>query len=210
MTSRHQPSVYLLFCFLLALGFAANRPRLFAQPGTQGPQNYSTRMTTQRLYYDPPNQDKVKMELSGETITNSDAGALITGAKMRSYSVAGGPPQLTAETASCVFDVSTFKISSTNLLQARTGDDNFYVEGVGFLWQKATPDLTLSNRVHTIIRQFDAGNLAPAKTNSPGSKTDLYAEDATFDTKTGLIVYRDGVRVIGPQLTLTCAILTAQ
>ncbi len=41
-------------------------------------------------------------------------------------------------------------------------------------------------------------------------QTHVYSESATFDTKAGLIIYREHIRVVDPQLHLTSAILTVQ
>lgn len=208
---RHPSSWNLPAWLLFAAGFLFAGFALFGQTKPSSvPQNYDTRHTTQRSYYDAPNQDKVKIEITGDT-TNVAGGVLITNAEIKSYSIAGGLPQLTAQTPSCILEPSASQISSTNLLQARSGDGNFYVEGVGFLWrQKSTPDIILSNLVHTIIHQLGSLNCPPGKTNSTPSQTDVYSDYATFDTKSGLIVYRDHVRVVDPQLHLTSAILTVQ
>jgi len=212
MTGHRHPSSWILLAWLLfAVGFLSAGSTLFGQtkpPPAQ--QTVSTKMSTQRSYYDAPNQDKVKIEITGDT-TNIPVGLFITNAEIKYYSVAGGPPQLSAKTPDCILETAASQISSTNLLQARSGDGNFYVEGVGFLWrQKSTPDIILSNLVHTIIRQLGSLNGTPGKTNPTPSQTDVYSDYATFDTKSGLIIYLDHVRVVDPQLHLTSAILTVQ
>ena len=164
-------------------------------------------MATQIQYYDPPNEEKIKMKVTGREATNVADGILITGAKIRNYSVLG-TLQLEAETPDCIIDmsVSPWLLSSTNLLQTRTGDGNFYVEGVGFFWNNDSSELTLSNRVHTVIRQFAPGT----KTNAAPTQTDVRSDSATFDTKNGLVTYRDHVQVVNPQLDLTSVFLTAR
>jgi lipopolysaccharide export system protein LptA len=216
---RHHPLRNLLPWLLL--GLLAGCPALLGQTvppdkshsKTNNPakpqQPFTSHFHVQRSFYPPPDEGKVKMEVFGREATNVPAGALITGAIIKTYSILGGPPQLTAETPDCIADSSTFQVSSTNILQARSGDGDFYVEGVGFLWLNGISQLTLSNRVHTIIHQPVSTNAA-ARTDSPPSQTDVYSDDAVFNTKSGLIIYHDHIRVIDPRLHLTSVILTVQ
>ena len=164
-------------------------------------------MAAQIQYYETPNEDQIKMKVTGLEATNIADGILITGAKIRNYTVTG-KLQLEAETPDCVLDmsVSPWLLSSTNLLQTRSGDGDFYVEGVGFFWNNSSSELALSNRVHTIIRQLAPGT----KTNTAPTQTDVYSDRATFDTKNSVVIYRDHVQVANPQLKLTSAFLTAR
>jgi lipopolysaccharide export system protein LptA len=209
MTShRHQPLIKSLLWMLIVFiaGALAGRAQT-PKPG----EPYRATMSTQRSYYDPPNQDKVKIEVSGDEATPITNGLLVTGAKIKNYSVTGAL-QLTAETPACFLDNSgpAFQLGSTNILKAQTGDGNFYVEGVGFVWQNTTSQLELSNDVHTIIQHFGAGTNAGHKADLAASQIDVRSRSAVFDTKNALVIYRDDVRVDNPRLKLTSAILTAR
>src|SRR5580704_14225177 len=145
MSSRnHEPLRFALRCLLPAIVLCGHGGILFGQTNEPQPQQtYTARMHTQLVFHPPPNEDKVKMQITGD-LTNVASGALIINAELKNFSVMGGPPQLIAKTPSCIFVMSSSQISSTNILQAHSGDGNFYVEGVGFRWQKTEPDLTLS------------------------------------------------------------------
>ena len=191
--------IVVVACFVQTVPLSRAQPK----PG----ESYHARMATQIEYYDPPDDSKIKMKVTGREATNIPSGILIIGATIKSYSVTGAL-QLEAETPDCVLDtsVSPWRLSSTNLLQTRSGDGDFYVEGVGFFWNNNSSELALSNRVHTIIRQLAPGT----KTNAAPAQTDVDSDRATFDTKNGLVTYRDHVLVVNPQLHLTCVFLTAQ
>lgn len=212
MTTRRQFLRILFPGCLIVAGVMGFNSRSFGQDKpAKVSESFQTKMTTQREYYEAPDEDKVKMEITGDT-TSLTNGFLVTNAEIKSFAVTGGPPQMTAQTPDCFINTSItpWELSSTNVLQARSGDGNFFVEGVGFRWQNAQSELVLSNRVHTIIRQLAMAAGTPVKTNAAPSPTDIYSEHGTFKTKEGLIVYRDDVRVINPQLHLTSAILTVQ
>ncbi len=216
MSRHHYLQLRKLLLWLLVAflgGVAVAQTQVQKKPEVPKPipgEPYRATMSTQRSFYDPPNQDKVKIEVTGDETAPATNGIMVTGAKIKNYTVTGAL-QLVAETTACFIDtsVSPLQLGSTNMLKAHSGDGNFYVEGVGFLWQSATSELALSNNVHTIIKNFGLASTPSNKTASTASQIDLYSSSAVFDTKNSLVIYRDHVRVDSPQLKLTSAILTA-
>ena len=57
----------------------------------------------------------------------------------------------------CLYDSAERRAASAGPLEMKTADGRFFTEGEGFLWQERESILTISNRVHTVIRIGPAG-----------------------------------------------------
>jgi len=103
----------------------------------------------------------------------------------------------------------SLRATSSNALEVQTGDGQFTTVGEGFFWEQDGGLVTVSNRVHSVIRR-DATNSPVAtvsRTNLP--PIDVFADHFMFQTQKRVGSYRDHVRVDDPQMLLTCALLTA-
>ena len=65
------------------------------------------------------------------------------------------------EAPECTYDGAQRTAHSPGRLKMQSGDGRYFVEGEGFLWRQDADSLTISNQVHTTIRELTQ------TTNSP-------------------------------------------
>ncbi len=170
----------------------------------------------QPFFYDPPNETKLKAELSGAEatpISGSDGKLLLKGAKLKQFAVTGGDPQMTAEAPECVYDNRRKEASSPGPLKINAQSGRFFVEGVGFLLNVVTTksndsSLVISNQVHSLL-QLQSGTNIPA-----APLTEITSHRARFESKSGssndLAIYEGNVHVVDPKMKLAAELLTAE
>jgi hypothetical protein len=111
--------------------------------------------------YPPPNEAQAKTLLEGAKAEPQPGGwFLLTDVKLKTFST-NGTLELLAESPQCFFDSVRRTVSSAGPLQVRKADGTFYLEGEGFLLRPTDFNLTISNRVHTVIRN------APGRSSKP-------------------------------------------
>jgi hypothetical protein len=103
----------------------------------------------------PPNESQVKFLLEGARAQPHSGQIWITDAKLTSYRT-NGALEIEAETPRCIFDSAQKTVSSREFVQVHTADHRYLLEGEGFLLQQTNSQLTISNRVHTVIRNATA------------------------------------------------------
>jgi hypothetical protein len=104
-------------------------------------------------YYDPPNQNQMKSLLRGAQAEPQPNGCvLIHELQLETYSPEGHL-EMSVHAPQCLYNVATQTASSASHIEARSGDGHLLIEGEGFLWLQTNSTFTISNRVHTIIRQ---------------------------------------------------------
>ena len=103
-------------------------------------------------YFEPPNQQQMKSRLSGAEAQPQAGGLLVIKQfKLETFNV-NGKPELIVSAPECVYDTFNRVANSPRHLQLQAGDGKFHVEGDGFLWRQNDSFLTISNHVHTVIR----------------------------------------------------------
>jgi len=111
--------------------------------------------------YGPPHENQLKSLLQGaeaEPQADDSSLILITELKLQMFAE-DGALQMLVRAPHCVFDMRRREVSSAGHLEARSGDGRFFLEGEGFLFQQTNLNLTISNRVHTVIQS--APKIAP-------------------------------------------------
>jgi len=112
-------------------------------------------------YYESPNQNQMKSLLRGaEAEPQTNGSVLIRELQVETYAVSG-TVEMTARAPECVYNATEQTANSASHIEVRTGDGGMLVKGEGFLWHNADSTFTISNRVHTIIRQTPAKVPAP-------------------------------------------------
>lgn len=112
-------------------------------------------------YFDPPDQNKIKSLLRGaEARPQPNARVYIKEAQLETYRL-DGKAEMIVRAPECIYNQATQTASSTNRIEARSGDGRLFIEGEGFNWEQTNSVFTISNRVHTIIRS------EPEKTTVP-------------------------------------------
>lgn len=103
--------------------------------------------------FGPPHETRVKSLLEGAEAEpqSSSRQILIRGLKWQTFNETG-ETQLVVQAPHCVFDTEQRTVFSDSRLEAHSGDGRFFFEGEGFLLQQTNSTLTISNRVHTIIK----------------------------------------------------------
>ena len=115
------------------------------------------------LYFEPPNEEKVEMKLSGTEAQPLPGGLLdVKNLKIEKFET-NGVLQATAQAPQCTVALLEGKADSAGHLKLISGDGKFRVDGDGFLIlfaqsKQGTKSLTLSNRVHTVL---DTGLFKP-------------------------------------------------
>ena len=109
-------------------------------------------------YFEPPNQQLVKMRLSGASATPLPGGGQdITNLKIETFNLAG-KTQAIIRAPQCTYLVLDGVASSPGHLEIEAGEGKMRTTGDGFLWRQNDNSLTISNNVHTVI-QMNAFNL---------------------------------------------------
>lgn len=111
------------------------------------------------VYYEPPNDQQVKMRLSGaEAASLPDALVDLKKMKVEKFDP-GGKLEAVVEAPQCYYSLLDGVANSAGHLELKSGDGKFRIrtEGDGFLWRQNEQSLSISNRVHTVIER-PAGN----------------------------------------------------
>jgi lipopolysaccharide transport protein LptA len=204
--------------FALALGTFCLALEVFAQVG-------GTQFRMPETY-PPPHQNRLKTLTTGEqALPRSDGTLLIKTFKTQTFRDTGDTnAEIIVEAPTCVFNRDKRTASSPGPLQINSGDGKLHIEGEGFLLRQNGTNftLTISNKVHTIIKkdflaQSTAGETGTNATPSgPGIKTPsgtnqvihIYSDHFVFDRESDLITYTKNVRAEDSQMDLTCEVMT--
>jgi lipopolysaccharide export system protein LptA len=163
-------------------------------------------------YYEAPHEAQMKLLLEGEKGQPGAGGRiLIAGAKLHTFRE-NGEAEMAVETPECVYDPVQRTVSSARLLQVRTLEGKFQLEGEGFMWQHTNSSLLVSNRVHTFVHpdllQAQSTNAPTPATRAGAGGIEISSDRVEYAANTGLAVYRGNVRLTGTNLALAGAILT--
>jgi hypothetical protein len=119
----------------------------------QIPPAHATSFSTD-MYYEAPNEDRVKMRLSGTESSPLPGGYLdVKNMKVETYNT-NGSVQIEAESPQCTLRYAEQVADSPGHLEMRSGDGKVHVAADGFLLvlKQDAVSLTLSNHVHTVIQ----------------------------------------------------------
>jgi len=127
---------------------------LFAVAGSnraqQPPLGHATDFTSD-TYFEPPNQQQVKMRLSGAEASPLPGGLLdVSRLKVEMFDT-NGVTQAVVRAPQCFYAPLDGQANSAGRLEIRSGDGKFFLEGEGFLLRQTNWSLTISNRVRTVI-----------------------------------------------------------
>ncbi|HSY18802.1 MAG TPA: hypothetical protein VK815_10730 [Candidatus Acidoferrales bacterium] len=152
---RFGPKQFWLALAAMFLFIAVELDRAQQMPGNSHATSFSTDM-----YYEVPNEDKIKMRLSGSESLPLPGGYLdVKNMKVEAYST-NGTMQLKAESPQCTLRYADGVADSPGHLEMTSGDGKIHITADGFLLvlkQDAT-SLILSNNVHTVV---ESGLLKP-------------------------------------------------
>ena len=105
------------------------------------------------IYYEPPNDQKIKARLSGAEALPATGGLLeVKHFQMESFQT-NGNPRIVAQAATCTIDYFEKTAYSPSHLTVVSGDGNVRVDSDGFqiVWQTNAMSLRLSNNVHAVF-----------------------------------------------------------
>jgi hypothetical protein len=139
----------LLFATLLFLA-VTNRDR--AQDSVLGNlKNFHPTDFSSETYFEPPNETKVKIRLSGAQASPLPGGLLdVRQLKIAKFAT-NGVLEAEASAPQCTYAPLDGIANSPGKMEFHTGDGKFRVEGEGFLLRQTNWSLTISNHVHTVI-----------------------------------------------------------
>jgi hypothetical protein len=121
-----------------------------ADRAQQMPVGHATDFTS-NTYFEPPNDQKVKMRLSGAEALPLPGGLLdVKQLRVETFSL-DGKTEMIVRAPQCTYAPMDGVASSAGRLELQTGDGKFRVEGEGFLWRQNDSLLIISNRVQTVI-----------------------------------------------------------
>ena len=119
-----------------------------------------TKNFTSESYFEPPNDQHLKMRLSGAEASPLPGGLLdISEVTIEKFDLSGKLESV-VEAPQCTFSLFDHWASSPGRLKIRSGDGHYRIEGEGFLLQQTNMSLTISNRVHTVIEMSAAKAIA--------------------------------------------------
>ena len=103
-------------------------------------------------YFEPPNEQQVKLKLSGAEALPLPGGVQdIRQLKIETFEVTG-KTEMIVRAPQCNFSLLDGVANSTGHMELQSGDGKFHVEGDGFLWRQNDQLLIISNNVHTVIK----------------------------------------------------------
>ena len=136
-------AVFLIFAFA---------PREHAQPTQSTPVGNATDFVSEQ-YFEPPNDQVVKLRLTGSSATPIAGGALdIRDAKVERFNIAGKTEAIVSAPECTYSPQDNGVVSSAGHLEIRTGDGRMVTTGDGFLWRQNDNSLIISNNVHTVAK----------------------------------------------------------
>ena len=107
---------------------------------------------TSNSYYEPPNDQKVKMKLTGAEASPLPGGLLdVKQLRIETFSV-DGKLEMIVQAPQCNYAVMGGVANSPGHIEMQTGDGKLHIEGDGFLWRQNESLLIISNHVHTVIK----------------------------------------------------------
>ncbi len=112
-------------------------------------------------YYDPPHERQMKSLLQGAQAEQQPGGLIwITDVKLQTFNETG-EPQMLVQAPHCILDPIQKAVSSNGPLSVKSVNGQFYLEGEGFLWQPTNSNLTISNRVRTVLHNSSNLSIKP-------------------------------------------------
>ncbi len=103
------------------------------------------------VYYPPPHDSQMSTLLEGaEAEPGTEGRILITRGKIQ-YFNRDGKLEMLVEAPHCTWDTARQAVSSPGPLRVHSADGKLTLEGEGFLWLQTNSNLTISNRVRTVI-----------------------------------------------------------
>ena len=139
-------SAVLILSVSVASGFFAAAGR--AQQNVAGHANNFSSVE----YFEPPHQQQMKSRLSGAEARPQAGGLLVIKELKLEIFDTNGAPVVVIQAPHCVYDTQKGVANSPGHLRLETGDGDSHVEGDGFLWRQSSQLLTISNNVHTVIK----------------------------------------------------------
>ena len=132
--------------FIIAVGVARAQTNVLA-----GVKDLHATDFTSEQYFEPPNEQLVKLRLSGASALPLPGGLLeVKQLKIENFNT-NRTLLAVVRAPQCTFAPLDGVASSAGHLELQSGDGKFRVEGDGFLWQQNESSLTISNRVRTVI-----------------------------------------------------------
>jgi hypothetical protein len=119
----------------------------------EGMKNLHATDFTSEQFFEPPNEQKVKLRLSGAAAEPLPGGLLsVKQLRIESYDT-NGLTQVVVQAPQCTYAPLDGWASSPGWVKICSGDGKSYLEGEGFLLQQTNASLTISisNHVHTVI-----------------------------------------------------------
>ncbi len=133
-----------LIAMLLLVSISADRAQ-------QVPVGHATDFVSS-TYFEPPNDQQVKLKLSGAEALPLPGGLQdIRQLKIETFEVTG-KTEMVVQAPQCNYSLFDGVANSAGHMQLQTGDGKFRVEGDGFLWRQNDQLLIISNKVHTVIQ----------------------------------------------------------
>jgi hypothetical protein len=103
-------------------------------------------------YFEPPNQQRVKMRLSGASASPLPGGLLdITDLRIETFNLSGRSEEV-VRAPECIYAPYDGLANSAGHVDMATSDGKIAISGDGFLWRQSDNSLTISNNVHTVIK----------------------------------------------------------
>jgi lipopolysaccharide export system protein LptA len=123
-----------------------------------------------------------------------------------------GQTQLVVRAIDCVYENKSKSASSTNTLRLQIGDGKFDLEGLGFHWNQTNSNLTISNKVRTLISRplVESPSAKSPKPAGAYEQIEISSHDFKFISESKLAIWRGNVRVKDPRLTMNCDLVTAK
>jgi hypothetical protein len=107
---------------------------------------------TSLAYFEPPDDQKVQMKLSGAEASPLPGGLLdVKQLQVEMFNRTNASPVMVVHAPQCTYAPLDGVANSAGHLELVALDGKFHTEGDGFLWRQTEQTLVISNKVHTTI-----------------------------------------------------------
>jgi hypothetical protein len=104
------------------------------------------------VYFDPPNEQRVKLRLSGSEMTPLPGNVFnVKQLAVQQFNLAGSREAL-VEAPECLYAPLDGEANSAGHLRLTLGDNKIRIEGDGFFWRQSDNSLAISNNVYTVMK----------------------------------------------------------
>jgi lipopolysaccharide export system protein LptA len=154
-------------------------------------------------FFDPPNERQMQNLIESARWRHQGSETVLYDVKVQKFRT-NGAVELIIEAPESFYDETRKAVNSPGPVQFRTGDGQFNLSGVGYLWLQTNSTLYISNQVKTVVlSEHPESRTAVAPTNTSAQTNrgvTILSDRFEYARDSGIGIYRGNVRAIGTNI----------